>query len=76
MNCPNCGHPLNSLGRKKGNYPVQNVLNTYQGGCSVRSTAQKIGLSQGTVYRILQKAGVAIRNSKIKEVPIGKKKKG
>jgi hypothetical protein len=57
-NCPNCGAALNDIGRKRGKYPVQNVLNDYQVLQNIGAVAEKNNLSKGTVWRILKEANI------------------
>lgn len=73
--CENCGHPniVNHLGRKRGNYPVQLVLNAYrsriEGGSkvSIGILATETGLSKGTTWRILKGAKINYVGNKTKK---------
>ena len=58
--CKNCGciNRVNGLGRKSGQYPVQNVLDAYQAGYSMYRIAEKYELTRGTVKRILNNHGI------------------
>ena len=59
INCPHCGKSVvvNGLGRKKGNYSVKIVLDTYRVCGSVRATARKVDMPPGTVWHILNDNG-------------------
>lgn len=54
--CKKCGCVIevNGLGRKRGQYPVQNVLNAFQEGSSMYRIGQKFNLTRGTVKRIIE----------------------
>ena len=58
--CGKCGCKIevNGLGRKKGKYPVQNVLDASQAGSSIYRIAKTFGLTRGTVKRILNNNGI------------------
>lgn len=60
ITCKNCGSlvVVNGLGRTKGKYPVQNVLNAYEAYKTVGAAAKETGLTKGTAWRILKEAGV------------------
>jgi len=49
---------INGLGRKKGIYSVQNVLDAYRIYASVRAVARKLAMPPGTVWHILKDNGV------------------
>lgn len=69
VSCPECGKciEVQGIGRKKGLYPVQNVLDAYQAGSSMYWVAIKFGLTRGTVKRILNTHGIdTSRGKKVK----------
>ena len=65
VQCPYCGKSVlvNGLGRKKGNYNVQNVLDTYHLYGSIRAAARKLDIPPGTVWHILKDNG-ALKGNK------------
>lgn len=60
VTCPGCGQiiSVNGLGRRKGKYPVQNVLNAYEELQKIGPVAERLNLSKGTVWRILKSEGI------------------
>ncbi len=67
VQCPHCGKSVvvNGLGRKKGNYNVQNVLDTYHLYGSIRPTARKLNMPPGTVWHILKDNDALKRNNDV-----------
>ena len=67
INCPHCGKSVvvNGLGRKKGNYNVQNVLDTYHLYGSIRPVARKLDIPPGTVWHILKDNGALKGNNDV-----------
>lgn len=47
-----------SLGRRKKDYPVQNVLNAFRMENNIRATARATGINPGPVHRILKNEGL------------------
>ena len=46
------------FGRRRREYPVQKILNTFSRLRGIRATARELGLSSGVTYRVLRDAGV------------------
>ena len=58
ITCEKCGHVnmVNGIGRPRGKYPVQNVLKAYRLRKNYKAVAEELGLSSGTVWRIVKNA--------------------
>ena len=65
ITCEKCGHimAVNNLGRPRGKYPIQNVLKAYGLKKNYKAVAEELGLSSGTVWRIVKNA----RNAETKQ---------
>ena len=69
VSCPECGKciEVQGIGRKKGVYPVQNVLDAWQVRQNLAYVAGKTKVSKGTVKRILNTHGIdTSRGKKVK----------
>ena len=49
--------PTKGWGRKRGDLPVNFILNTYEATKSIRGTARATGINPGHVHRVLRQAG-------------------
>jgi len=56
IQCPNCGGKIvvNGLGRKPLNIPLKNVYEALRAHGSVAAAADKLGCSQGYIFKILK----------------------
>lgn len=59
VKCPHCGKPIviEGLGRKKGNYDVQNVLDAFEAHGTIRAAARALDMPSGTVWHVLKDNG-------------------
>lgn len=58
-----CCRPTCGFGRKRGDYPVQKVLNAFRMENNIRATARATGINPGPVHRILKGAGLLPKKS-------------
>ena len=67
VQCPHCGQPVpvNGLGRKPLNIPLENVLESLQAHRDVTSAAREFNCSHSYIFGALKKNGLK-RNEVIK----------
>lgn len=60
IQCPNCGEKVvvNGLGRKPLNIPLKNVCEALRTHGSVAAAANKLGCSQGYIFKVLKANGL------------------
>lgn len=64
IKCPHCSEKFDythRTGRPRHNINVKNVLNALQGGRSVMSVAEELGIDRGNIYNRLKEAGYDVR---------------
>ena len=64
IQCPNCGEKVavNGLGRPRLNIPLKNVYEALQAHGSVAAAADKLGCSQGYIFKVLKANGVNLKD--------------
>ena len=62
--CPHCGKEVtvNGLGRKPLNIPLKNVCEALQACRSMELAANKLGCSQGYIFRALKDNGLQLKD--------------
>ncbi|MFW6105167.1 MAG: hypothetical protein ACOC7P_01135 [Chloroflexota bacterium] len=64
IQCPNCGEKVmvNGLGRKPLNIALKNVYESLRTHGSVAAAADKLGCSQGYVFKVLKANGLKLKD--------------
>ncbi|HUW45636.1 MAG TPA: hypothetical protein VMW50_07545 [Dehalococcoidia bacterium] len=64
IQCPHCGEKVvvNGLGRKPLNIPLKNVYEALRAHGSVVGAANKLGCSQGYIFKVLKENGLKMRD--------------
>jgi len=62
--CPNCGEKVvvKGLGRKPLNIPLKNVCECLRKHGSVAAAANKLGCSQGYIFKVLKANGLKLKD--------------
>jgi hypothetical protein len=62
--CPHCGKSVvvNGLGRKPLNIPLKNVYEALRAHGSVATAADKLGCSQGYIFKVLKANGLNLKD--------------
>lgn len=64
ISCPNCGEKIvvKGLGRKPLNIPLKNVYEALRTHGSVVAAADKLGCSQGYIFKVLKANGLKLKD--------------
>jgi len=64
IQCPNCGEKIvvGGLGRKRLDIPLKNVYEAIWAHGSVAAAADKLGCSQGYIFKVLKANGLRLKD--------------